>query len=144
VFRQIDSEIVLIWHISPDIKLAIVLILYLKFSSSSPEVDVILLIIHQIAFFPFAISMDSWRWEVYEGKTTPEQYNTRWWELRTANQGIVPPSSRDAASFDPAAKYHIVANVEYLRSEISNILLEIKVEVSFSEHVVTAHCNGPL
>ena len=59
--------------------------------------------------------MDSWRWEVFEGKVTPEQYNTRWWEIRTANQGIVPPSPRDPSGFDPAAKYHIVSNVEYLR-----------------------------
>lgn len=77
----------------------------------------------QLVFFPFAISMDSWRWEAFEGKLTPQQYNSRWWELRTKNQGIKAPSDRSSTNlFDPAAKYHIVSNVEYLRYFISHIL----------------------
>ncbi len=70
--------------------------------------------------------MESWRWEVFSGKISPPQYNQRWWQLRQNNQGISPPNNRSLSSspnlFDPAAKYHIVANVEYLRYFISHIL----------------------
>ena len=59
--------------------------------------------------------MDLWRWEVFEGTLQEEDYNDRWWELRQQNQGVAPPSERHPADFDPAAKYHIVANVPYIR-----------------------------
>ncbi|CAL8095791.1 unnamed protein product [Orchesella dallaii] len=79
--------------------------------------------LQKLVFFPFAISMDSWRWEAFEGNLSPQKYNDRWWELRTQNQGIKSPSNRTSPNlFDPAAKYHIVSNVEYLRYFISHIL----------------------
>lgn len=38
---------------------------------------------------------------------------TRWWELRLQYQGIVPPVVRTERDFDPAAKYHILADIPY-------------------------------
>jgi len=67
--------------------------------------------------------MDSWRWEVFEGKLNESNYNARWWELRKANQRISTPSDRSGPGlFDPAAKYHIVASVPYIRYFVSHIL----------------------
>ncbi|CAG7837457.1 unnamed protein product [Allacma fusca] len=80
-----------------------------------------LMALQKIAFFPFAISMDQWRWEVFGGTLKEEDYTRRWWELRKENQGIIPPEERHS-SFDPAAKYHIVANVPYIRYFVSHIL----------------------
>jgi peptidyl-dipeptidase A len=76
----------------------------------------------KIAFLPFAISLDQWRWQVFDGRTTPEEYNTDWWAIRLQNQGIAPPNARPANAFDPGAKYHIANNVPYLRYFLSYVL----------------------
>ncbi len=69
----------------------------------------------KIAFLPFGLMVDRWRWEVYDGELTPAAYNDGWWALRTRYQGIVPPGPRPAGAFDPGAKYHVPANVPYTR-----------------------------
>ncbi|MBN8606559.1 MAG: M2 family metallopeptidase [Caulobacterales bacterium] len=76
----------------------------------------------KISFLPFALAMDQWRWQVFDGRITPDQYNTAWWELRERYQGIRPPVERSAAGFDPGAKYHIANNVPYLRYFLSYVL----------------------
>ena len=78
--------------------------------------------LNKIAFLPFALTMDQWRWQVFDGRITPDRYNAAWWELRERYQGIRPPSARDETMFDPGAKYHIANNVPYLRYFLSYIL----------------------
>jgi peptidyl-dipeptidase A len=80
------------------------------------------LALDKIAFLPFAVMMDQWRWRVFRGEITPDQYNTAWWELREQYQGLMPPVDRPADAFDPGAKYHIANNVPYLRYFLSYIL----------------------
>ena len=89
------------------------------------EADISLLLntaLDKIAFLPFALTVDSWRWDVLDGTTPPEDYNPHWWELRTQYQGIVPPGPRPADAFDPGAKYHIPGNTPYLRYFLSYIM----------------------
>jgi peptidyl-dipeptidase A len=69
----------------------------------------------KIAFLPFGLLMDKWRWGVFSGDIPPEQYNDAWWELRTRYQGITPPGARPTQAFDPGAKYHIPASTPYAR-----------------------------
>jgi peptidyl-dipeptidase A len=69
----------------------------------------------KIAFLPFGLLMDKWRWGVFSGDIPPEQYNDAWWELRTRYQGIAAPVARPAGAFDPGAKYHILASTTYAR-----------------------------
>ena len=76
----------------------------------------------KIAFLPFALTVDGWRWGVLSGETAPDAYNTSWWDLRLKNQGLVPPAPRPADAFDPGAKYHIPGNTPYLRYFLSYIL----------------------
>jgi peptidyl-dipeptidase A len=76
----------------------------------------------KIAFLPFALTMDQWRWQVFDGRITPDRYNAAWWELRERYQGIRPPNARDEIMFDPGAKYHIANNVPYLRYFLSYVL----------------------
>lgn len=78
--------------------------------------------LEKIAFLPFAIKLDKWRWNVFRGSVTPEQYNQAWWDLSKEYQGIVPPAPRPADAFDPGAKYHIPGNTPYLRYFLSFIL----------------------
>jgi peptidyl-dipeptidase A len=89
------------------------------------EADIGLLMqtaLDKIAFLPFGLLVDKWRWEVFSGELTPETYNQGWWDLRLQYQGIVPPNVRPADAFDPGGKYHIPGNVPYMRYFLSHIL----------------------
>jgi peptidyl-dipeptidase A len=69
----------------------------------------------KVAFLPFGLVVDKWRWEVFSGKIKPEEYTKKWWELRKQYQGIAPPVARTEAEFDAGAKYHVAGNVPYMR-----------------------------
>ena len=75
-----------------------------------------------VAFLPFGLLVDKWRWEVFSGELTPDTYNSGWWKLREQYQGVRPPSERPADAFDPGAKYHIPGNTPYMRYFLARIL----------------------
>jgi peptidyl-dipeptidase A len=75
-----------------------------------------------VAFLPFGITIDKWRWEVFAGRVAPADYTKRWWELRGAYGGVAPPGPRDSTDFDPGAKYHVPANVPYMRYFLAQVL----------------------
>jgi len=77
--------------------------------------------LQSIAFLPFGKLIDQWRWDVFSGKTKPADYNKAWWALRLKYQGIAPPVARTEADFDPGAKYHVPANVPYIRYFLARI-----------------------
>ncbi len=94
----------------------------------------------KIAFLPFGKLIDQWRWDVFSGKTTPDNYNAAWWALRTKYQGIAAPVKRTEANFDPGAKYHIPANTPYTRYFLARIL-----QFQFHQAMCKAAGNtGPL
>jgi peptidyl-dipeptidase A len=76
----------------------------------------------KVAFLPFGLLVDQWRWKVFSGEIKPEDYNKAWWDLRLKYQGVAPPVSRTEADFDPGAKYHVDANVPYTRYFLAAIL----------------------
>ncbi|GAB4245017.1 MAG: M2 family metallopeptidase [Acidobacteriota bacterium] len=76
----------------------------------------------KVAFLPFGLLVDQWRWKVFSGAVPPDRYNAAWWELRERYQGIAPPVERSEADFDPGAKYHIPANTPYMRYFLAHIL----------------------
>jgi peptidyl-dipeptidase A len=78
-----------------------------------PSKDIGLLLqraLERLAFLPFGLLVDTWRWDVFAGTTAPAQYNRAWWDLKVKYQGVAPPAPRDEAQFDPGAKYHVPAN----------------------------------
>jgi peptidyl-dipeptidase A len=76
----------------------------------------------KVAFLPFGLMIDQWRWKVFSGEITPADYNQAWWDLRLKYQGVAPPVARSEADFDPGAKYHVPANVPYTRYFLARIL----------------------
>jgi len=76
----------------------------------------------KIAFLPFGLLVDQWRWKVFSGEIQPADYNKAWWELRRKYQGVAPPVPRSEADFDPGAKYHVAADVPYTRYFLAFIL----------------------
>ncbi len=76
----------------------------------------------RVAFLPFGLLIDQWRWKVFSGEIKPADYNKAWWDLRLKYQGVAPPVARTEADFDPGAKYHVAANVPYMRYFLAHIL----------------------
>jgi peptidyl-dipeptidase A len=78
--------------------------------------------LEKIAFLPFGLLIDQWRWKVFSGEITPDKYNQTWWALKLKYQGVAPPVARTEEDFDPGAKYHVAANVPYMRYFLADIL----------------------
>uniref|UniRef100_A0A9D2XN38 Angiotensin-converting enzyme n=1 Tax=Nothobranchius furzeri TaxID=105023 RepID=A0A9D2XN38_NOTFU len=115
----------------------------LESATSDEETDLNFLLnmaLEKIAFLPFGYLIDQWRWGVFDGRTTPDKYNSEWWYLRTKYQGICPPTKRTEDQFDPGAKFHIPDNYPYISYFISYIL-----QFQFHEKLCeAAHHTGPL
>ncbi len=91
----------------------------------SAEKDIGLLLrqaMDKVAFLPFGLLVDKWRWGVFDGSITPDDYNDAWVGLKQEYQGITPPVDRPADAFDPGAKYHIPGNTPYMRYFLARIL----------------------
>ncbi len=78
--------------------------------------------LEKVAFLPFGLVIDQWRWKVFSGEIPPDKYNQAWWDLRLKYEGVAPPVARTEADFDPGAKYHVPANVPYMRYFLADIL----------------------
>jgi peptidyl-dipeptidase A len=76
----------------------------------------------KVAFLPFGLLIDQWRWKVFSGEIKPSEYNKGWWELREKYQGVMAPVPRSEKDFDPGAKYHVPGNVPYTRYFLADIL----------------------
>jgi len=76
----------------------------------------------KVAFLPFGLLVDKWRWGVFSGEIPSDQYNQAWWDLRTRYQGIKAPIARSEEDFDPGAKYHVPGNTPYSRYFLAHIL----------------------
>ena len=96
--------------------------------------------LERLAFLPFGLLVDQWRWQVFSGKITPSNYNRGWWDLKLKYQGVAPPMPRGEEFFDPGAKYHVPANTPYARYFLAQIL-QFQFHRALSK---AAGCTGPL
>jgi oligoendopeptidase F len=76
----------------------------------------------KVAFIPFALLLDQFRWDIFSGQVKPEEYNCHWWKLRNQYQGLRPPVTRKSTDFDAGSKYHVPASVPYIRYFVSHII----------------------
>ncbi|HEY0876611.1 MAG TPA: M2 family metallopeptidase [Vicinamibacterales bacterium] len=91
--------------------------------------------LERLAFLPFGLLVDQWRWGVFSGEIAPLEYNRAWWNLKLKYQGVAPSSPRGEAFFDPGAKYHVPANTPYTRYFLAQIL-------QFQFHRALAKASG--
>jgi peptidyl-dipeptidase A len=91
--------------------------------------------LERLAFLPFGLLVDQWRWQVFSGAIPPGDYNKGWWNLKLKYQGVAPPSPRGEQFFDPGAKYHVPANTPYTRYFLAQIL-------QFQFHRALAQASG--
>jgi peptidyl-dipeptidase A len=94
----------------------------------------------KVAFLPFGKMIDEWRWKVFSGEITPENYNAAWWALREKYQGVAAPLPRTEADFDPGAKYHVPGNTPYTRYFLS-FIIQFQFQKALCE---AAGYKGPL
>ena len=90
-----------------------------------PTDDIPLLLraaLERLAFLPFGLIVDQWRWQVFDGTVAPANYNSAWWDLKLKYQGVAPVKPRGEEFFDPGAKYHVPANTPYTRYFLAGIL----------------------
>jgi peptidyl-dipeptidase A len=80
------------------------------------------LALEKVAFLPFGLLIDKWRWGVFDGSIAPDKYNDAWWQLRRKYQGLSSPVAATPADFDPGAKNHVPTNVPYMRYFLADIL----------------------
>ena len=78
--------------------------------------------LERLAFLPFGLLVDQWRWQVFSGAIAPQNYNKAWWDLKLKYQGVAPSSPRGEEFFDPGAKYHVPANTPYTRYFLAQVL----------------------
>ncbi len=96
--------------------------------------------LERLAFLPFGLLVDQWRWQVFSGQIAPAGYNQAWWDLKLKYQGVAPPSSRGEEFFDAGAKYHVPANTPYTRYFLAQIL-----QFQFHRALAkTSGCTTPL
>ena len=76
----------------------------------------------KVAFLPFGLLVDRWRWGVFDGSIGPADYSKAWNDMRLRYQGIAPPVQRGADTFDPGAKFHIPGNTPYMRYFLARVL----------------------
>jgi peptidyl-dipeptidase A len=94
----------------------------------------------RLAFLPFGLLVDQWRWQVFDGTITPASYTQAWWDLKLKYQGVAPAEPRGEEFFDPGAKYHIPGNTPYTRYFLAGIL-----QFQFHRALAkTAGCTAPL
>ncbi len=94
-----------------------------KVPGDSEDIPYLLkLALQKVAFLPFGLMVDRWRWEVFSGKITEAEYNRRWWQLIQQYQGLDAPGVRPSSAFDPGAKFHVASSVPYTRYFLAEIL----------------------
>ena len=55
----------------------------------------------KVAFLPFGLLVDQWRWDVFSGEIQPSRYNAAWWELRNRYQGVAAPAGAQRGGLRP-------------------------------------------
>ena len=78
--------------------------------------------LERVAFLPFGLLIDKWRWDVFSGEVKEDKWNEHWWNLREKYQKVKAPTDRSEEYFDPGAKYHIPADSQYIAYFVAHIL----------------------
>ncbi|XP_018577093.1 angiotensin-converting enzyme-like isoform X2 [Anoplophora glabripennis] len=79
--------------------------------------------LEKIAFLPFGLLIDKWRWDVFSGSVPENKWNSHWWDYRKKYQKVKAPIERsDETDFDPGAKFHVPGDSQYIAYFLAHIL----------------------
>lgn len=72
----------------------------------------------RLAFLPFGLTIDLYRWDVFSGAVPESKWNSHWEKLREQYQKIRSPVQRSEKHFDAGAKFHVPADSQVAFNEI--------------------------
>ncbi|KAK0057681.1 angiotensin-converting enzyme-like isoform X2, partial [Biomphalaria pfeifferi] len=111
------------------------------FDDPQSELNYLMLMaLRRISLIPPSFLVDQWRWKVFRGEITKENYNKEWWNFKCKYQGIYPPVTRLSEDFDAGSIYHISHNVNYI-SYFLSFVLQFQFHKALCE---AAGFDGPL
>ena len=111
-------------------------------SDEETEINILLnMALERLAFLPYGYLVDKYRWDLYSGVADEKTMNCHWVKLRmdiqgpkipffVVNQsislskfpGVAPPNLRTEEDFDAGSKFHVAADVGYIRYFIAFII----------------------
>mmetsp|Transcript_1664 Transcript_1664/g.6191 ORF Transcript_1664/g.6191 Transcript_1664/m.6191 type:complete len:458 (-) Transcript_1664:3448-4821(-) len=78
--------------------------------------------LEKISFLPYGYLIDLWRWDAFSESVPFDKLNERYWQLRNDLQGVAAPVPRASnKDFDPVAKFHVAADVPYMRYFLASL-----------------------
>ncbi|NXU26899.1 ACE2 enzyme, partial [Thalassarche chlororhynchos] len=68
-----------------------------------------------VGTMPFTYMLEKWRWMVFRGEITKQEWTKRWWEMKRDIVGVVEPVPHDETYCDPAALFHVANDYSFIR-----------------------------
>ncbi|NWQ92387.1 ACE2 enzyme, partial [Burhinus bistriatus] len=68
-----------------------------------------------VGTMPFTYMLEKWRWMVFRGEITKQEWMKRWWEMKREIVGVVEPVPHDETYCDPAALFHVANDYSFIR-----------------------------
>ncbi|XP_008290762.1 angiotensin-converting enzyme 2 [Stegastes partitus] len=68
-----------------------------------------------VGTLPFTYMLEEWRWQVFAGNISKDEWMARWWEMKRELVGVVEPVPRDESYCDPPALFHVSGDYSFIR-----------------------------
>ncbi|XP_074048496.1 angiotensin-converting enzyme 2 isoform X2 [Macrotis lagotis] len=68
-----------------------------------------------VGTMPFTYMLEKWRWMVFKGEISKEEWMKKWWEMKREIVGVVEPLPHDETYCDPAALFHVANDYSFIR-----------------------------
>ncbi|NXP77915.1 ACE2 enzyme, partial [Ramphastos sulfuratus] len=68
-----------------------------------------------VGTMPFTYMLEKWRWKVFSGEITKQEWTKHWWEMKREIVGVVEPVPHDETYCDPAALFHVANDYSFIR-----------------------------
>ncbi|XP_072236951.1 angiotensin-converting enzyme 2 [Leuresthes tenuis] len=68
-----------------------------------------------VATLPFTYMLEEWRWQVFAGNISKDEWMKHWWEMKRELVGVVEPVPRDETYCDPPALFHVSGDYSFIR-----------------------------
>ncbi|KFV95965.1 PREDICTED: angiotensin-converting enzyme 2 [Eurypyga helias] len=93
-----------------------------------------------VGTMPFTYMLEKWRWMVFRGEITKQEWTKRWWEMKREIVGVVEPVPHDETYCDPAVLFHVANDYSFIRYYTRTIF-----QFQFQEALCkAANHTGPL
>ncbi|XP_024150631.1 angiotensin-converting enzyme 2 [Oryzias melastigma] len=68
-----------------------------------------------VATLPFTYMLEEWRWQVFAGNISQDEWMKQWWQMKRDLVGVMEPVPRDETYCDPPALFHVSGDYSFIR-----------------------------